>query len=75
MNEFGYVIVEKYIPIIFLNDGSPIYLEEQETYRQAYKAIEEYIEDIDEKLFYAGESMFEFQHASIEKRFVREWKD
>ena len=45
------------------------------TYIEAYNSLTEYVDDMDAVLLCAGESIFAFENAWIEKTFVREWRD
>jgi len=68
-----YKILEKFTAIITLLNDQDIYLKDCDTYVEAYRTMEDYISDMDEVLWDAGESMFLFLNAKIEKRFIREW--
>jgi hypothetical protein len=66
-------LVEKFYAVITISADNIICLEDCDSYMEAYKRLEDFIDEQDDKLWDDGGSMFEFSFAKIEKRYVREW--
>lgn len=66
------LLVERFNAKIKIALGTEtIVLKDCDTYTEAYKMLEDYIEAIDEARFDDGKSQFPFDEAYIEKTFVR----